>query len=76
MISQAQQAILERLASCLELAEDIRVGQLVSFLPIIAADDRRTPNLADMEDEELLQALEQHHRNLLARQEHAAPPTV
>jgi hypothetical protein len=67
MISPVKQAILDRLAAVLPLAEDVRFGQLVAFLPMFSTADT-TPRLADMEDEELLQALEQHYRDLLARE--------
>lgn len=66
MNNPVQQAILERLAACLELSEDIRVGQLVAFLPVLLPGDK-TPNLSDVEDPELLEALDQLHSNLSSR---------
>ncbi len=59
--------ILDRLAAVLPLADDARFGQLVAFLPMFSTGDT-PPRLADMEDEELLQALDQHYRDLLARE--------
>jgi hypothetical protein len=73
MIPPLQQAILDRLAGCLELSEDIRVGQLVTFLPVLAAAETM-PNLADMEDAELLQALEKLYGDLASR--HASAPAT
>ena len=62
MISLRHQAILQRLAGVLELSEDMRFGQLIAFLPEFVSTDEYQPWLADMEDDELLQALECHHR--------------
>jgi hypothetical protein len=67
MISPVKQAILDRLAAVLPLAEDVRFGQLVAFLPMFSTADP-PPRLGDMEDEELLQALEQHYQDLLIRE--------
>jgi hypothetical protein len=66
MIPAVQQAILERLAQVLELSDDIRVGQLIAFMPEMVATEDCRPHLADMDDEELLQALENHRQDLLA----------
>jgi len=67
MISPVKQAILDRLAAVLPLAEDVRFGQLVAFLPMFSTGDP-PPHLADMEDDELLQALDQHYQDLLVRE--------
>jgi len=74
MIPSRHQAILQRLAGVLELSEDIRFGQLIAFLPEFVSNDEYQPRLADMEDEELLQALECHHQQLLERRAGMAKP--
>jgi hypothetical protein len=67
MIQPMHRAILERLAKVCELSEDIRFGQLVDFMGLIAAGDTQR-SLAEVEDDELLAAIEEHHGNLLRRQ--------
>jgi hypothetical protein len=74
MIRPLHQSILERLAGCLELSEDIRVGQLVAFLPVLAPGET-SPNLADMEDADLLQALDKLYGDLSSRSVAAADTT-
>jgi hypothetical protein len=67
MIDPMKQAVLERLAAIFALGDEARFGQLVAFLPEYSHQQAR-PRLADMEDEELLSALEEHHGNLVTRQ--------
>jgi hypothetical protein len=67
MIDPLKQAILDRLSAIFAAGDDARFGQLLSFLPEYSHQQVR-PQLADMEDEELLSALEEHHGNLVRRQ--------
>jgi hypothetical protein len=76
MIPPLQQAILQRLSSILELSEDIRFGQLIAFLPEFVSTDDYRPRLADMEDQELLQALESHQQQLLEWKARMAEPSA
>ena len=69
MISPTQQAILSELAEACDRSEDIRFGQLVDFLGYFA-----NRPLAEIEDEELLRALNQHVADLRQRQVLAAEP--
>ncbi|HEX5106609.1 MAG TPA: hypothetical protein VFV87_22470 [Pirellulaceae bacterium] len=71
MIQPLHQALLQRLAAVCELSPDIRFGQLVDFVGLLAAGESQR-NLPDIEDDELLAALEEHHKNLLDRQSMSA----
>ena len=64
MIDPIKQAIFQRLADVCELTEDIRIGQLISFMPVMT-EAEPIPNLADLEDADLLQALNRHYEDLL-----------
>jgi hypothetical protein len=71
MIPAVQQEILHRLEEICDLSDDIRFGQMVDFLGFLGQDatDR---NLAQIEDEQLLEVLDGHKANLLRRRDTAA----
>jgi hypothetical protein len=76
MIPPLQQAILQKVSGVLELSEDIRFGQLIAFLPEFVSTDDYRPRLADMEDHELLQALENHYQQLLKSKARMPEPSA
>ena len=59
MISPLRQEILQRLTRLSELAPDVRFGQLIANLAFLASG-RWDETLWDLEDEELLSAIQQH----------------
>ena len=54
-----------------DLAPDVRFGQMVAFL-VEMTPDPQTRGLWDLEDEELLAALRQHHADLVGRMQNVA----
>jgi uncharacterized protein YihD (DUF1040 family) len=71
MINPVRQELLRMLERALELDPDIRVGQLIAFLPMLV-DSSIEPNLADLEDEQLLSALREHVAALSRRHQGVA----
>jgi hypothetical protein len=67
MILHVQQELLRTLQRALELDSEIRVGQFIGFMPLLV-DSPTRPNLAELEDHELLAALQKHVENLSQRQ--------
>ena len=61
-----RQQILRALGRLSELTPDVRFGQLIANLSYLALGPTNEA-IWDMEDEELLQALEQHYQDLSAR---------
>jgi hypothetical protein len=79
MIQPTQQHLLEMLAQLCARAPDVRFGQLLAHLGFLA-EDRGSPGLWEIEDGDLLTAMEQHlnelpqHQQPVAEQRHAAEP--
>jgi len=71
MITTAQQEILQKLRSLLELAPDVRAGQLMAHLGVLC-EDAIEKNLWDVEDEELLRVVDRHIEELQQRHSHVA----
>ena len=70
MVQPSHQAILRRLAEVCELSDDVRFGQLIDFLSVLA-QDANGHSLAEIEDTDFLAAIDQHHLDLLRRREPA-----
>lgn len=66
MIQPTHQKILNCLAEVSELSEDVRFGQMIDFLEFLA-QDATGRSLAEIEDEELLKAIDQHRLDLRKR---------
>lgn len=66
MIPPIQQALVERLASICELTPDIRFGQMMAMMGVLA-EDFSDHSVWDVEDETLLTVLDQHLADLVAR---------
>jgi hypothetical protein len=76
MISPVQQQVLSGLARLIELSPpDVRIGQLVAWLAFLA-EDHGSPGIWDVEDADLLKAVERHLDDLLRRQHSSAEPDV
>jgi hypothetical protein len=79
MIQSTQQHLLEVLAQLCEKSQDVRFGQLIAHLGFLA-EDRGSPKLWEVDDDDLLAAMEQHLHELsqrqqaVAEQRHAAEP--
>ncbi len=75
MIPPVQQALVERLARICELSPDIRFGQMMAMMSVLA-EDVSDQSVWDFEDETLLAVLDQHLADLVARGSatHPAPP--
>lgn len=71
MITLTQQEIVRKLAALLELAPDVRVGQLMAHLGVLG-EDRVERDLWNMEDDELLRVIDGHLAELQQRQAHVA----
>ena len=72
MIEPTRQEILDRLAHLSELAPDLRFGQLIANLTLLAVGPF-DQHLWDLEDEQLLGAIRQLEGDLSLREvEHAA----
>ena len=63
-----REAIFRELLECTEVAREIRVGQLIDFLAVLA-NARQDKNLADLEDDELLSLVIEHRTELANRVE-------
>ncbi len=79
MIQSTQQHLLEVLAQLCEKSQDVRFGQLIAHLGFLA-EDSGSPKLWEVDDDDLLAAMEQHLHELsqrqqaVAEQRHAAEP--
>jgi hypothetical protein len=71
MIDPTRQEILRLLDRVSELAPDMRFGQLIANLAFLAVGPW-DQTLWNLEDEQLLVALQQHLRDLASRQSPAA----
>ena len=74
MMPDLKRGLLETLAELMELAPDVRLGQLVDFLGFLGEDQvgRRLP---DIDDDELLAVMYRHRAELRARLEGLEPPS-
>ena len=70
-MTKTRREILARLAQIGELAPDYRFGQLVATMAALAAGPW-DETLWDLEDEELLRALDRHLADLKQRTPHGA----
>lgn len=61
-----RETIFRELLECSEVAPEIRVGQLLDFLNVLA-NARQNKNLADLEDDELLALVTEHRIELANR---------
>lgn len=75
MIPPIQQALVERLARICELTPDIRFGQMMAMMGVLA-EDFSDQSVWDVEDETLLAALDQHLADLVAHVSAAQQPVV
>jgi len=79
MIQTKQQRLMEVLAQLCDKSQDVRFGQLLAHLGFLA-EDRGSPGLWEIDDGDLLAAMEQHLHELsirqqpIAEQRHAAEP--
>jgi len=71
MINSVRQEILRELERLSELAPDVRFGQLVANLTFLAAGPWEQA-LWDLEDDQLLAAIQQHIADLSNRQQSVA----
>lgn len=71
MTDTTRKSILEKLEKISELAPEIRFGQLVANMAFLAAGPR-DETLWNLEDAQLLVALEQHLADLNSRQQTVA----
>ncbi len=71
MISAVRQQILRQLEQVSELAPEVRFGQLIANLAFLAAGPW-DQTLWDLEDDQLLEAIQQHLADLSTRQQHVA----
>jgi hypothetical protein len=62
---------VRKLGAILELAPELRAGQLMAHLGFLG-EDMFERNLWDIEDDELLRVLERHEEELTRRQSHVA----
>lgn len=72
MISPLRQSLLERLARICELSPDVRFGQMMAMMGVLA-EDFSDQWVWDVEDETLLAVLDQHLADLVARGSTAQP---
>lgn len=66
MIPPTQRQALDLLAEICELSDDVRLGQLLAHLGLLG-EDQFGRSLWDIEDEQLLEVLGRHRRELLQR---------
>ncbi|HKI33367.1 MAG TPA: hypothetical protein VKA46_16050 [Gemmataceae bacterium] len=71
MIHPTRLELLRQLERLSELAPDVRLGQLLANLAFLAAGPW-DQTLWDLEDEQLLAAIQQHMADLLGRQQNVA----
>jgi hypothetical protein len=74
MIDPTRQELLLQLERISELAPEVRFGQLVANLAFLAAGPWNK-TLWDLEDDDLLEALRRHVRELEQRETASAAPT-
>jgi hypothetical protein len=70
MIPPLHQSLLAKLAEASELSEDVRFGQLLDFLGFLASA-KANQSLAEIDDAELLEVVEQHCTALRIRKPEA-----
>ena len=63
-----REAIFRELLECTEVAPEIRVGQLIEFFAVLA-NARQDKNLANLEDDEILELVREHRIELTNRAE-------
>jgi hypothetical protein len=61
-----RETIFRELLECSEVAPEIRVGQLLDFLSVLA-NARQNKNLTELEDDELLALVTEHRIELANR---------
>lgn len=66
MPTQLRTAILDRLSQICELSPDVRFGQMLAMMSVLA-EDFSDQSFWDVEDETLLTVLDQHLADLVAR---------
>lgn len=71
MINPVRQEILRQLERLSDLAPEVRFGQLIANLAFLAAGPW-DQTLWDLEDEQLLAAIQQHLADLTGRQQSVA----
>ena len=71
MTSAVRQQILRQLEQVSELTPEVRFGQLIANLAFLAAGPW-DQTLWDLEDDQLLAAIQQHLADLAARQQRVA----
>jgi hypothetical protein len=71
MITPVRQEILRKLEQLSDIAPDMRFGQLIANMAFLAAGPF-DETLWDLEDEQLLAAIEQHLADLSRRQQGVA----
>jgi hypothetical protein len=75
MISATQRKALAVLAELCELSTEVRLGQLMALLGPLG-EDRFERGLWDLDDEQLLDAMYQHQRDLMARRSATLGPAI
>lgn len=73
MIRLTPQKLLDVLAQLCDRSPGVRFGQLLAHLGFLA-EDRGSPGLGEVEDEDLLAAMEQHLDEMSRRQQPIAEP--
>jgi hypothetical protein len=73
MMPDVRRGLVTTLAELLELAPDVRLGQLMDFLGFLG-EDQVGRRLADIDDDQLLAVMQRHRSDLHARKEDAEPP--
>lgn len=68
MIQATPHVLIEKLVDLQQLSPDVRFGQLMANLGFLV-EDQTGQSLWDVEDARLLEVLEQHHADLLRRQQ-------
>ena len=74
MIEPTQQQLLDVLAQLCDRSLDVRFGQLLAHVGFLA-EDRGGPGLWQVEDRDLLAAMEQHLDELAHNQAQVTEPT-
>ena len=71
MNTELSQAVLARLSELRSLCPDMRFGQMVATLGLLAEDDPGR-SLWDVEDDQLLTVIERFRQDLLRREKNVA----
>jgi hypothetical protein len=72
MMPDLKRGLLATLAELMELAPDVRLGQLMSWLGFLG-EDQVDRGLGDIEDDELLAVMYRHRAELTARLQGVEP---